>query len=192
MAEGIGFLKQINVGLGDLFTKVIFESENSGVAGWFKKSEKVLIETPKEDNFGTFCLWITQMKVLKDEPSTLSEKKSDSSIYVYRLPSLVAFDVKLFCPKMNQIERLNLIEKINSYFFNNRKIAPFVPQSLKKKTEGIYLKITQSKADFNLLSQEDHVSGGIIFHLEYKALFHTGEPLRIEKQVLERKIGLFT
>jgi hypothetical protein len=189
MSSNTNFLSHINDNLSKLFTEMLYPPGNS-ITGWFKKNESLITDMPNSENAHRVCLWPVDMKTVKEESGTFNETLPDGTLAVYRYPVKISVEVKLYAPKSNLNNRLNLIEKINAYFFDNKSIVAIVPPDFKKKSETIYKKLAQHKAELSLKSQQEHENGGLVFTFEYRGLYHTGTPLRSEKRVMERHLDM--
>jgi hypothetical protein len=141
------------------------------------------------------------IRVIPILPFTLHLKNSDSellkiqngdsaeTVLIFRSPILATFPFVIACPKTDLITRIQDLEKLSQFFFNNRSIEPFLPKALEEKPE-LYKNMIQSKAQLKTVSNSPHAEriSGAIFSFEYTALYHSGKPLREEKLVQKRTI----
>jgi len=188
MSNEMNFLKQINDSVAEAFTEIIYGK--NGSFQFFKKSSKVFADQPSSGS-SEFFVWIYDINSSDERVTTFNSEDADGNIVVYRQPAVTTFSLCLSCPKISLQEKLVVLEKINAYFFDNKLIKPFIPEELKKIAPAIYQKLESSDAQITLSKEKsDPLEEGVTIKFEYKALYHTGSPIRVDKKVQTRKLDV--
>lgn len=118
---------------------------------------------------------------------------------VYRSPTRMTASFLLEGKSLPASERLDALDKLTQYFFDNRTIDPILPENFAVST-SLRERMLSAKAELRQVDVQPFVSSQgqslatmsdrFVFAFDYCALFHSGNVLREETKTKQRVIDL--
>ncbi len=131
-------------------------------------------------------LQFTGFEVLADTDGTFNAESSPEEVFVFKMPSRICASFLLRIPARDLREGLRNFDRLTSSFFNKKSVENYVPEEF-REIPALYSLMNASRAEISLKkAAASPTGGGYEMQLEYKGLFHSGDPIRTEKRVRQR------
>jgi hypothetical protein len=189
------FFASIAEGTTNLLRGVLRES---GYSLFRKGPEVVFGKAPTGSDYDYHLVLVAQ-SVSELEKGTFNVAVPPDRFLVYRNPSRITISFALMANGLPSSQALRAHDKLYSYFFDNRAIDAFLPESLRGRV-GLCDRLTSQKAELRMKVDPDgdkawlyeSVPELFLFQFDYLALFHSGNPLREEVRTKQRVIDYST
>ena len=194
--ENNGYLSHVTESLARLLGEILGEKP----LAIFRRSPQVLLTAPGPTS-ADYHLVVLRREMLDEDGGSFTSSPSADHSLVFRNPTRLRVSYLLASPALSPTARLSAYDRLTTFFFDNRSLAPFVPSSLethpalaeKLRAQKAELRMTEPhSAAFTEALWLAKATQGFSFGFDYTALYHSGNPLREERRVRTRVIDFPT
>lgn len=137
-------------------------------------------------------LYLTGQKILEPSRGTMNFRNGSANFLVFKKPARVQYSFLLHGKNLSASTKLEVFDKLMTYFFDTQSIQPFVPAAY-NKYPALYEFLKQQPASFDMpltgaATPGEPPDDEFNFPFQYTALYHSGNLFREDAAVSERVI----
>lgn len=138
-----------------------------------------------------FHLCMVGRELLEDDKGSFRCSVLPDGFLVFRSPVRMRTSFSLVGTSVNHGWALKAYDRLTTYFFDNRSVGPFLPESFAKYPD-LYDRMKGHRGEIRVRQQtaETVSNNGFSFGFDYIALYHSGNPLREEQRTKTRIIEM--
>ena len=196
-SQNHSFFAYLAEGVVSLMNDILKE----GGLSLFRKANEVELASGSSMGSANFQLHLLKKSEPEDSKGTFSINSGSASasdrVVVFRNPTRIAVTFALVAQNLPAEKQLRAMDKLSTFFFDNRSVEPFVPPGYGQYPQ-LMDKLKASKAEFKLSiespfsSTQTEAVKTFCFAFDYLALYHSGNPLREERIAKQRVIEYST
>ncbi|MBI4403744.1 MAG: hypothetical protein HY537_06270 [Deltaproteobacteria bacterium] len=181
----IDYFGNLGRGMERLFNEVLKED---GIA-LFRRHPRVVFGAESSALSNDLALSITSKTLMDGDKGTFTCLNGSDVYLIFRSPSPVKVSFLLSGVRLQAQQKLRLDNRLMSYFFDNKGIDPILPDNL-KEFPALFERLNQQKAEIQIRNETMASADTNLFRFtfDYIALYHSGNPLRVEQKVKQRVI----
>lgn len=183
--ETNNYLNHLCESIAGLLTNVVGESSFP----LLRRSSQVQLTAPYQ-NSNDFHLCLVGKEIMEDDKGSFTASQPPDRVFVFRNPVRMRVSFTLVSWGLARNHALKAHDRLTSYFFDNRSVEAFLPESF-KKFPALLERMQSKRAELNVREVATNLgsvssSGNFEFGFDYTALYHSGNMLREESRVKSR------